>query len=222
MPGGIPSWRAGPARFRVPAGRRAGVGGRRSKGKFLWPQLVHHQRSPNDRCKGACGGSPTATNSPCSPKSRPAPPGGVSVVTRCEVRLRGGDGARARGRGCFGSLRSPSFADAVVGKLQVPTFRSPSYSPSQPRFFLLPPSLLSASLFSTAAPGPGRFPGRAHGSARPRGPVYDPLPGHPSLPPPDVAAGPRRRCPLWPGKQLAGSGKRLPRQELGATLRARR
>lgn len=56
----------------------------------------------------------------------------------------------------------------------------------------------------------------------PGGPVYDPPSCRPLLPPPHVAAGPRRRCPLWPGKQLAGSGKRLPRLEPGATLRARR
>lgn len=48
------------------------------------------------------------------------------MATRNELRLREGDGARAKGRGCFGSSRSPSFLDLVVYKLRVPV--SPSLS----------------------------------------------------------------------------------------------
>lgn len=221
MLGGIPSLsRAGGLHFRVRTDGRAGVRGLRPKARFLWPQLVHRPRSPNNRWKGEGGSSATATNSPRSPKSRPSRACSVSAATRRQVRLRKGDGARAKGGGGVLVLAARRPFQSRSSEICFLPFLPPSYSPSQPRISL-PPFLLSASLFSTAAPGPGHFPGRAHYSARPRGPVYDRLSCYPSLPPPHVAAGPRRRCPLWLGKQLAGSGKHLSLQELGATLRAR-
>lgn len=83
------------------------------------------------------------------------------MATRCEVRLRMGDEARANGMG---------------GGVLVLAARRPFQTPSSDSFSLLPllpfpfpfsvlalfPPLLPASPFSTAAPGPGHFPGRAH------------------------------------------------------------
>lgn len=65
------------------------------------------------------------------------------MATRNELRLREGDGARAKGRGCFGSSRSPSFLDPVVYKLG---FLSPFSFPFPFPAPVFPPSFPAACL----------------------------------------------------------------------------
>lgn len=116
-----------------------------------WPQLNHHWQEES-------GSSPRTSVLLAALKSRPSGLGGVSVATCCDVRLRRSDGARASGRECFGSRRSPSFPDLVVGKLLVTAFPFPSLPLplSQPGFSLLPFTRL---ILIDCCPGSGPFSG---------------------------------------------------------------
>ena len=92
------------------------------------------------------------------PYTPPFSPDCVSVATRNELRLREGDGARAKGRGCFGSSRSPSFLDPVVYELG---FLAPFPFPFPSPAAVFPPSFPAACLpfFFPYCPGSGPFSG---------------------------------------------------------------
>lgn len=139
------------------------------------PQLNRHGQE-------ASGSSPWTTIFLSALKSHPPGQGGVSVATRCEVRLRRSDGARASRRGCFGSRRSPSFPDLAVGKLPDPALPSPSLpfpSLSLPGFSLLPftcLSLIACRPGAEPSSGPGArkraAPGARYMTRRPAAPCF--------------------------------------------------
>lgn len=144
-----------------PEDEQTRVRGRRLEPRFLWPQVTHLQRPPDDSWNRRTAAKPpprtflrALSSAPPVPAASPWRRAEQCGCARVTERGRRGGGVLVlaacrpfpiRSSGSFSFLLSLPFP----------------FSLSQPQSSL-PPSLLPFFLFSTAAPGPGHFPGRAH------------------------------------------------------------